>query len=677
MLKRTPLRRWTALCVAFLIPATSIGSAALADTIPSDSPIREALEKAEASVAKLVAAGPRTFANTIEAIDDLLVQLENDTSMTQFLAYVSTDADERARGQRAEEEYTNWMIGLFKREDLYKAVKSFADTKPALQGDQKLLLTDLMREFRRAGMELPADKREEVKRIQMQITKLGIEFDSAIRDDETRVPLTEAELAGTPREILDAQPRVGDLLLVGMDYPTYVPIQDLCSNAATRAKIWIAYKRRGGQQNVRKLEEMLKLRAQAATMLGYASAAEYEIEPRMAKTPANVEKFYNELRPKLRKKAEHDLAEFLAAKREDTKDPHAKVYPWDFTYYENYLKKTKYAVDSEVVKEYFPMQAVIDGLFGITQSLYGLEYRDITAQASSRGMPLWHEDVKLYEVMDKKGGKPLGMFYIDLYPRPNKYNHAAQWGLRQHKLWSDGEEQKPLAALVCNFPKPTADKPSLMPHDEVATFFHEFGHCLHTILSTARYGTQAGTNVSRDYVEAPSQMFENWVWDADILKTFAKHYKTGEVIPDELVKAMVKARNVGSGMYWEHQVYYGSVDLAYHTVKDGVVDTTKVANDLFPQIELYEPVPNVYFQASFGHLNGYQAGYYGYMWSLVYAQDMFQRFQEKGMLNPEAGQYYREKILARGSSVEEIDLVRDYLGREPKMDAFLKHLGLE
>ncbi len=667
----------TALCVAVLVAGLSAASKAPADTIPPDSPIREALEKAEASVATLVAASPRNFANTIEAFDDLLVQLENDTSMTQFLAYVSTDAEERARGQRAEEEYTNWMIGLFKREDLYKAVKSFADSKPNLQGDQKLMLADLMREFRRAGMELPADQREEVKRIQMQITRLGLEFDAAIRDDETRVPLSESELTGVPKEILDAQPRIGELLLVGMDYPTYMPIQELCSNEATRAKTWIAYKRRGGERNVRKLEEMLKLRARAAALLGYSNPAEYEIEPRMAKTPAAVEKFYNELRPKLRTKAEKDLAEFLAAKRAHVKDPNAKFYPWDYSFYESHLKKTKYAVDSEIVKEYFPMQAVIDGLFSITQSLYGLEYRDITAQASSRGMPLWHEDVKLYEVMDKQSGQPLGMFYLDLYPRPNKYNHAAQWGLRQHKLWSNGEEQKPLAALVCNFPKPTADKPSLMPHGEVATFFHEFGHCLHTILSTARYGTQAGTNVSRDFVEAPSQMFENWVWSADVLKTFAKHYKSGAVIPDDLVAAMVKARNLGSGMYWEHQIYYGSVDLAYHTAKDGVVDTTKVANELFPQIELYETVPNVFFQASFGHLNGYQAGYYGYMWSLVYAQDMFQRFNEKGMLNPEAGQYYREKILARGSSLEEIDLVREYLGREPKADAFLKHLGLE
>ena len=221
----------------------------------------------------------------------------------------------------------------------------------------------------------------------------------------------------------------------------------------------------------------------------------------------------------------------------------------------------------------------------------------------------------------------------------------------------------------------------MLTHDAVETFFHEFGHCLHTILSEARYFRFSGTSVERDFVEAPSQMFENWVWDADVLATFARHYETDKPIPDQMLQGMINARYLGSGMAAERQFFYGLYDLSCHLVPGGDVDTTQLAMDLWDpagdNVELYDPVPGTYFQAAFGHLTGYQAGYYGYQWSLVYASDMFQRFQELGMLSPDAGMYYRRKILSRGGSMDGLDLVRDYLGREPNMDAYLKHLGLE
>jgi thimet oligopeptidase len=210
----------------------------------------------------------------------------------------------------------------------------------------------------------------------------------------------------------------------------------------------------------------------------------------------------------------------------------------------------------------------------------------------------------------------------------------------------------------------------------VETYFHEFGHCLHNILTEADYGWFAGTAVARDFVEAPSQMFENWVWDKAVLKTFAKHYKTGETLPDSLIDGMIKAKYLGSGLFVERQFYYGLTDLSFHSKPDGVVDTIKAADELFPQVEQYDAVPGIYYHASFGHLIGYNAGYYGYMWSLVYASDMFQRFKELGMLSPEAGMYYRKKVLARGGTLDEMALVKDYLGREPNMEAFLEQLGL-
>ncbi len=671
-MRRIECRSWMVL--GLLVPA-----AIAAGEVPQDSPVREALERADKSVAKIVAVpdGKRTFDNTLGALDDLIAQLELDTSMTAFLSYVSTDASQRDAGQLAEEHILNWTIDLEKREDLYRAVKAYADTKPALKGEQKRALEHALRDFRRAGMALDPKVREELKGIEKEITRLGIAFEKNIRDDETRVALTRQELSGLPDDWFQGIERTGDLYLVGMSYPQFEPIMDFCDNETTRHKMWVAFKRRGGKENVRVLEQMLKLRAQAARLLGYATPADYETEIRMTKDARTVQAFYDKLRPLVRRKALQDREALLAAKRSYTGDPDAKLYPWDTSFYLNILRKTKYSVDPQLVREYFPLDRVIQGLFSVTQSLYGLEYRDVTRSQPS----LWHADVQVYEVYDRASKKLLGKFYLDLYPRDNKFSHAAQWGLAQHKVWADGHETLPVAALVCNFTKPTADKPSLLTHDEVETFFHEFGHCLHTILSESRYYQFGGTNVERDFVEAPSQMFENWVWDAAVLQTFARHYRTNEPFPDALVEGLLAARNLGSGMLAERQIYYGLFDMKCHTAPNGEVNTTKLAADLWDpageSVELYDPIPEVYFQAAFGHLNGYQAGYYGYQWSLVYACDMFQRFKEKGMLSPEAGDYYRRNILARGGTADGLDLVKGYLGREPTMEPYLRHLGLQ
>lgn len=647
--------------------------------------IETSLARADARIDAVVAIpdDQRTFENTLGELDNIFAQIELDTNMPMFMAYVSTDADERAVGLAAEETVTNWAIDVSKREDLYEAVRSYAKTSPDLHGERARMLEHTMRDYRRAGMELPSDQRDKLIELQKQLTKLSIEFETNIREDETRVPLTRDELSGVPYDYFDQfeqSNRVGDIYLVGMSYPEFLPIMDYCDNEITRKKVWIAYKRRGGQKNIRVLENILKLRAQAADLLGYDNAADFELEIKMAKDSKTVMSFYETLRPLVRKKALMDYEEFLQAKREHTGDADAELYPWDTSFYQNLLRKNKYAVDSNVVREFFPLDAVTEGLFSITQSLYGLTYREITDRAEQMGRRLWHEDVRLFEVYDNASGEKIGEFYIDLHPRDNKYNHAAQWGLAQHKVWSDGRVTLPVAALVCNFTKPTRDKPSLMTHDEVETYFHEFGHCLHTILSEAELWSFSGTNVERDFVEAPSQMFENWVWDADVLRTFTRHYRTGEPLPDELLDGMIAAKHLGSGLLAERQFYYGLFDMHCHLATDGDVDTTQLAHDLWDpatlNVELYEPVPETYFHAAFGHLTGYQAGYYGYQWSLVYASDMFQRFEELGMLDPGAGRYYRDRILSRGGIKDGIDLVTGYLGRKPNMTAYLRHLGL-
>ncbi len=673
------------LCV---LAAPCLEAAPAAPTLVTATPsmtIDDAVAKTNAAISKIVAipSADRTYDNTVGAIDDALANFEADTSMLIFLSNVHPEQSVREASEAAEQKAGDFLVDLGKREDLYKAVKDYVSNHPSevakLSGEQKRFLDFTLRDYRRAGMELDPKQRERLTEVQKEITKLGIEFNRNIADDQSVVYLTKDELKGAPEGVLKPLPFNDGIYVVNLQNPTYVPLIESCSNETTRQKLWMAQKRRGGKKNVEVLEKAIKLFAEQAQILGYAHCADFQTETRMAKNYATVQKFYETLKPLVRKKAEADMAEFTAFKRQLTGDQKATLMPWDYQYIKNELSKSKYAVDGERVREYLPMEKVVEGLFNITQSLYGLEFKDATAtKAGTKERPLWHPDVKFFEVYDKKSHALIGEFYLDLFPRDNKYTHFAQWSLVNHKVWSDGKVTLPLAALVCNFTKPEGDKPSLLTHEEVETFFHEFGHCLHTIVSEAKMNRFSGTNVELDFVEAPSQMFENWVWDAGVLSTFAKHYKTGEPLPKALLDGMIAAKNLGSGLDTENQFYYGLTDLAYETTKDGKVDTTTVAIDLYPKVTCYPFKPEAtFYQASFGHLMGYTAGYYSYMWSKVFASDMFQRFKELGLLSPEAGMYYRSKIISQGGTRDASDLLKDYLGREPKLDSFLKELGME
>ncbi|MEQ1822901.1 MAG: M3 family metallopeptidase [Fimbriimonadaceae bacterium] len=663
--------------VFLVLSLLAVSSFSRAQEVPK--PITEAIARADAAIAQIIAIpdSQRTFDNTLGSLDGVSAQLDIDTSLIVFQQFVSTNAAEREVARAADEAVSNWAIELGKREDLYRAIRAYADTNPKLQGEQKRLLEHTMRDYKRDGMMLPAATRERAKQIEIELNKLGMEFQTNISEDLTVVPLFPSELKGVPKSVLDRQKQANGLILLGLDGPSYGPVMDYCENALTRQKCSISYRRRGGQKNVEILEKLLKLRAELAHLLGYKNTVDYEIETRMAKNSETVAKFYKDLTPLVRKKALADMAELLALKRKHVKDPKATFNPWDYAFYKNKLKNEKYAVDSEKIAEYFPMDRVVDGLFKVAQASFGITMKDVTKQAASLNLPIWHSDVKLYEVKDTASGELLGHMYTDLFPRDNKYSHAACWGLRPRKVWPDGTVQKPLAALVCNFTKPTATTPSLLPHDEVETFFHEFGHGLHQLLTETSYAGFSGTAVARDFVEAPSQMLENWIWSPVVLKSFAKHYKTGQVLPDKMLAGMQAARTFGSGIETQGQIYLGAMDQAFHTVASGEVDTTKMANQVYERTTLYKAVPNTMFQASFGHLVGYQGAYYGYLWSLVYAQDLFTRFTQKGVLSPEAGMYYRKKILARGGSMDEMEMLRDYLGRAPSLDAFLAHLGLK
>ncbi|MBK9127418.1 MAG: Zn-dependent oligopeptidase [Phycisphaerales bacterium] len=671
-----PLPAWM---VTLLMSITLLAPAAVASEIPPDSPIAPAVAAADAAIAAIVAVpdAQRDYANTLGALDDAVTRLQTDVMMTIFMAYVSTDATERDRGQLAEEHLNTWVIALNKREDLYRAVKALATSSPTLTPEQQRYLDHTLRDFRRAGMELTPEKRDQLKALELEENKVTLDFEKNIRDDETIVPLSAAELPDVPEAVLARVPRVGDVYLCGLDAPTYMAIMNFCTREPTRAKMYIAYKRKGGKRNIALLEKILQLRAQRARLLGYPHIADYNTEPRMVKNAATVLAFYEKLRPIIRKKALADFEEYRRAKAQASGDPNAVVQAWDQFFLDNWLLRNKFAVDAQRVQEYFPMERVVEGLFAVTQKLYGLEYKDVTEAARAAGRRFWHDTVKLYEVWDVEKQTQLGEFYWDPFPRDNKYGHFAVFPLQPRKVWADGSLQRPTCAVVCNFPPPSAERPSLMTHEDVETLFHEFGHALHNILTEATIGGQSGTSTALDFVELPSQMFENWVWDAGVLGTFARHYRTGEPIPPDLLKSMLAARNVSSAVKAERQVYYGMLDLTYHMTPDGKLETTRIANELMESCELFPFVPETYVQAGFNHLTGYAAGYYGYLWSDVYAQDVFTVFEQGGVLSPEVGRRWRSAVLARGGTVDEMQMLVDFLGREPRMEPFLKYLGLE
>ncbi len=620
----------------------------------------------------------RTYENTIGALDDMLARLEIETTFYHVMAYLSPVAQARELGNEVAEAKSAWFIDLGLNEDLYLAIKAYADTNPPLTGEKARLLKFMLRDYRRAGMELPPEKREELKEVQLELSKLSIEFPRNIREDETTTLLTAEELAGMPDDFLEGLERSADLYIVGMDGPTVMRIWMLCPSETTRKKVWVAYKREGGQKNVALFEKILKLRAKAASLLGYRHSADFQTEILMTKNADTVKAFYDQVRPLVRKKSDLDFAQLRDAKREDLGDPDADFFAWDYWYYENLLKKRDYTVDTEKIREYFPLEQVTEGMFDVFSTLFGINFVNETEKAKAEGLPFWHEDVVFYRTYDKASGEMLGEVYIDFHPRPNKASGAFQWGFMPRKVWLDGSITKPRAVVQCNFTKPTADKPSLLSHEEVTTLFHEFGHFLHTVLTEATTSRFSGTSTERDFVELPSQMYENWCWDADVLRTFALHYETGEPLPDELLEGMLAARQFASGMLAERQFYYGMIDQAFNLLQPGEdIDSTQITLDLQDEVEKYDGVEGTYVHAGFHHLTNYIASYYGYQWSLVYSCDCFQIFEEMGLMNPEAGMKFRKAILSRGGTVDGMDMLRNFLGREPQMDAYLKHLGLE
>ena len=616
-----------------------------------------------------------TFGNTIAALDDLSYDVELAANRLNLIKDTSTNAALREAATEATKALSEWAVGLDYREDVYRVVNAYALTLPKLKGEEDKLLREVLRDYRRAGLELPKSERDDVERLRKDLTKLLTDFESNITKAQKPVTFTRADLEGVPENFLN-QPgiKTGDdeyTVMANVTYH-YTTVMETARKEATRKKLIGIQNNLARQENVPLLQQMLELRDQIARKLGYRSWADYQIEPKMAKTAATAREFLRKLDAGLQPKFEAELEEYRKLKVSETDNPQATIQIWDWRYYGNQLKKQKYSMDAEQLRVFFPYDKTLQGMFDVYQTLFGLRIQRFEAPVR------WVEGLQLFAVSDSETGEPLGLFYLDMFQREGKYNHFAQFPIIDGKLLPGGKYQRPTVALICNFPPPSKDMPSLLSHAEVETLFHEFGHALHAILTRAHFGRFSGTSVPGDFVEAPSQMLENWVWDKKVLDSFAADYRDPTKKIPKAILARLKEAKLGTiGTYYKRQIALALVDLALHTeVKNGR-DCVKLSNDVFSKAFL--PVPEgTAFVAYFGHLVGYDADYYGYAWADAIAADMATVFEKspKGFFDAKAGRRLRDEVYAPGNSRDVTISVERFLGRPQSLDPFLKTLGI-
>jgi len=616
----------------------------------------------------------RTFKNTLLKIDDLYNIVSKVWNLAELLSSTHPSDDIRDESDENDIKIQEYMVNLSVNKNLYRAILSYSNSKEAqtLNKSRKRFLHSELRDFRRSGIELNAKKQHKLKNIQISLTELGIDFLNNITSNNDIMYINDNMTEGLPESYKNERLQPDGRYAIDLTNPSFEPFMKYAVSDSLRKLLRFKYLNIAVPDNIDILNEIIHLSKEMSEILGYSSFAAYIIEEAMANTPAEVWEFENNLRKSIENKASMDLQEMIYIKQEISGDREVIIYDWDKYYYENKLLINKYSVDSEKVKEYFELNSVIEGFFNITGRLLGLRYHKV------KNPSVWHEDVSMYELFDEKSGKLLGRFYLDLYPRPHKYQHAAEFTIVSGKKIGNSY-QLPMACLVCNFPKSSKNHPSLLSHDNVETFFHEFGHLIHDMLSKTELASQSGTSVPMDFVEAPSQMLENWVWNKESLNLFARHYITGEVIPDTLLNNMIAARNLQSGNNLLQQIFYGLLDLSLYDGYDpsGILSTTDIMKQLQNSITHFPYFEGTYQQASFDHLLDYAASYYGYLWSEVYAHDMFSIFEEGGVLNSNIGIRYREEILEKGGSEDPMNLVINFLGRQPNNKAFLKSLGIE
>lgn len=609
-----------------------------------------------------------TWDSTVGGLDRAKIAIRNAGDFPALMAVSHPDQGVRDRAKGCEPKVDKLETGMWLDAALARVVKRYAAKKEPLSGPRARLLAHVLRDFRRNGLELDAKGQARVRAINEDLTKLAQDFDSNLAASHLFIEATPAQLDGLPKEWIAAHPAGADgKVHVSTDYPDYFPVLTYAKDRKLALDLYKQFENRAADRNVAVLDQILALRAEKAKLLGYPTWADYVLEPRMAKDAKTVAAFLDGLKKHLAKKGDAEMAEFRAAHAKLGGKVNDPIPPSDRLYLEDQVRKAKYGLDSKEVSQYFEVRKVKEGILAITSKMFGIQYRPAD-------LPTWHPDVEPMEVTDASG-KLLGRFYFDLYPREGKYKHAAVFSIRDTVKMPDGSRLVPMAAIECNFPRPGGAGPALMSHQDAVTFFHEFGHILHHVLSESELSTFSGTSVARDFVESPSQMLEEWAWTKETLDLFAVHHATGKPMPKSLHAAMLRSRGFGRALSTQRQLFLAALDQTYHT-RSLPFDTTKVLQEVNDAYTPFKYVEGTHFQASFGHLIGYDAGYYGYQWALSIAQDLFTRFKKEGMLNPTTAAEYRASILAMGASDDEAKLVTRFLGRPPS-DAAYKAFLLE
>lgn len=630
---------------------------------------------------------------TIENVLNPFSKHYNDNSFPEgqltFYQHVSTDKELRDASTKGEEIIDNNSIEQWSREDVYKVFQKLFDSvkdDSKLEPESKRYLEKTITSFKRNGLALPTETREKVKKLQVELNNLRVQFAKNLNEDKGFILYEKEELDGLSPDTINQYEEVDGKLKVTFKYPDIFPVFKHANVSNTRKVANIAYGNRCAE-NGPILEEIIKIRYEIAKLLGYETYSDYVLEERLAKTKETVLNFLSDLRTKLTPVAQEELKVLKDFKKQDLEarglEPEEEFYSWDYNYYNERLLEKKYKVDHIKIAEYFPLESTVSRMLGFYEKIFDIKFVKVDNLESGA---VWNPDVQQFAIYQniKDGNENLefmGWIFFDLHPRDGKYGHAANFGLGPGYLESDGKSRHtPVTVLVCNFTKPNKNKPSLLKHDEVTTFFHELGHGIHNILSKTKYSRFHGTHVERDFVETPSQMLEYWTWSKNELKELSSHYQTGEPISDELIDQLISTKHVNTGLFNLRQLFFGIFDMELHTIATkedlDTLDLFKTWNKLREEITLLPSDGNATKgYASFGHIaGGYESGYYGYLYSLVYAADIYYSLFKDDPMNATNGIRYRDIILKPGGSKEIKDNLVELLGREPNSEAFLQEI---
>jgi peptidyl-dipeptidase Dcp len=623
-----------------------------------------------------------TFANTVEALEYSGRTLTNISSIFFNLNEAATDSVMQSIALEVSPMLTDYSNDIMLNEKLFARIKSVYDSKDSLKlnPEQARLLEETYKGFVRNGSNLAGENKAKFKEINKELSQLGLQFGQNVLAATNKFILTitdSTQLKGLPDYVkemgaAEAKERSVKGWVFTLQAPSYGPFMQYSENRELKEKMWKASNTKAFKDEFDNREIVKKiagLRIERANLLGFATHADYVLDENMAKNPKTVNAFLKDLLDKTLPFAKQDVAE--VEKYAKSTGFEGKLMPWDFSYYSEKYKNEKFAVNDELLKPYFKLENVQTAIFALADSLYGLKFKE------NKDIPVYHPDVKAYEVYDASG-RFMSLLYMDFFPRASKRGGAWMTSFRDMCV-ENGVEKRPFVSLVCNFTKPTETSPSLLTHYELTTLLHEFGHALHGMLAEGTYPSITGTNVARDFVELPSQIMENWAFKKEFLSSFAKHYQTGEAIPDELINKIIAAKNYLSGYTNIRQLSFGINDMAWHSLtKVPATSVEAFEKEAIKATQLLPAVDSTCFTTSFSHIfaGGYSAGYYSYKWAEVLEADAFSLFEEKGIFSKEVASSFRDNILSKGNLMDPDVLYRNFRGRDPKPEALLVKLGM-